>query len=160
MRSWSFFEWWCAAFHLTLRAQPGWLSTRPSERAQRQMHHSSRESAKSGSVRCERKKPTPPGCRRTCTSPRSRRAGRAQASGRCLAAGETVILLQPSLHLVGVSIVMERGCQQNDSLADGYRCPRGRRPHGPTRACASRRPSRLAIWRDRHSAGALSLHPH
>ena len=32
---------------------------------------------------------------------------------------ETVILLHPPLHLVGVSIVMERGCQQNDSLVDG-----------------------------------------
>ena len=37
-----------------------------------------------------------------------------------LAVGKTVILLQPPLHLVGLSIVMERGCQQIDSLADGY----------------------------------------
>ena len=37
-----------------------------------------------------------------------------------LAVGETVILLPPPLPSVGVSIVMERGCQQNDSLADGY----------------------------------------
>ena len=36
-----------------------------------------------------------------------------------LAVGETVILLPPPLPLVGVSMVMERGCQQNDSLADG-----------------------------------------
>ena len=35
------------------------------------------------------------------------------------AVGETVILLTSPLPLVGVSIVMERGCQQNDSLADG-----------------------------------------
>ena len=35
--------------------------------------------------------------------------------------GETVILLHPALHLVGVSIVMERERQQNDSLANGYR---------------------------------------
>ena len=37
-----------------------------------------------------------------------------------LAVGETVILLHPVLHLVGVSIAMERGRQQNGSLADGY----------------------------------------
>ena len=36
-----------------------------------------------------------------------------------LAVGETVILLHPPLPLVVVSIGMERGCQQNDSLADG-----------------------------------------
>ena len=40
----------------------------------------------------------------------------------CLAIGETVILLTLPLHLVGVSIDMERECQQNDSLADGYAC--------------------------------------
>ena len=33
--------------------------------------------------------------------------------------GETAILLHPPLHLVGVSIAMERGCQQNGGLADG-----------------------------------------
>ena len=38
---------------------------------------------------------------------------------RYLAVDETVILLHPLLPLVGVSTVMERGCQQNDSLADG-----------------------------------------
>ena len=37
-----------------------------------------------------------------------------------LAVGETVILLHPPLPVVGVSIRMERGCQQNGSLADGY----------------------------------------
>ena len=38
-----------------------------------------------------------------------------------LAVGETsVILLHPPLPLLGVSIGMGRGCQQNDSLADGY----------------------------------------
>ena len=31
----------------------------------------------------------------------------------------TVILLYPPLPLAGVSIVMERGCQQNDSLVNG-----------------------------------------
>ena len=35
------------------------------------------------------------------------------------AVDETVILLQPPLPLLGVSIVMERERQQNDSLADG-----------------------------------------
>ena len=37
----------------------------------------------------------------------------------CLAVDETVILLHPPLPLVGVSIVMERRCQQNDSLVRG-----------------------------------------
>ena len=36
-----------------------------------------------------------------------------------LPVGETVILLHPTLPSVRVSIWMERGCQQNDSLADG-----------------------------------------
>ena len=36
-----------------------------------------------------------------------------------VAVGETVILLHSPLPLVGTSIVMEWGCQQNDSLADG-----------------------------------------
>ena len=36
-----------------------------------------------------------------------------------VAVGETVILLHPLLPLVGVSIWMERGCQQTDSLANG-----------------------------------------
>ena len=36
-----------------------------------------------------------------------------------LAIDETVILLHPPLPLVGVSIVIERERQQNDSLADG-----------------------------------------
>ena len=40
-----------------------------------------------------------------------------------LAVGETVILLHPPLPLVGVSIVMERERQQNDSLANGYGHP-------------------------------------
>ena len=33
--------------------------------------------------------------------------------------GETVTLLHPPLPMVGVSIVMEREREQNDSLADG-----------------------------------------
>ena len=37
-----------------------------------------------------------------------------------VAPDETVILLHPPLPLVGVSMVMERGCQQNDSLVNGY----------------------------------------
>ena len=36
-----------------------------------------------------------------------------------VAVGETAILLHSPLPVVGVSIAMERGCQQNDSLADG-----------------------------------------
>ena len=45
--------------------------------------------------------------------------GTASASRFCLAVHETVILLHPPPPLVGVSIVMGRGVQQNDSLADG-----------------------------------------
>ena len=42
------------------------------------------------------------------------------AAGRVEAAvGETIILLHLPLPSVGVSIGVERGCQQNDSLADG-----------------------------------------
>ena len=36
-----------------------------------------------------------------------------------LAIDETVILLHSPLPLVGISIGMERGCQQNDSLVRG-----------------------------------------
>ena len=36
-----------------------------------------------------------------------------------LAVGEAVILLHPPPPLVGVSMRMERGCQQNGGLADG-----------------------------------------
>ena len=36
-----------------------------------------------------------------------------------VAVDETVILLQPPLPVAGVSIVMERGRQQNDSLVNG-----------------------------------------
>ena len=44
-----------------------------------------------------------------------------------VAVGETAILLHPSLLLVGVSIWMERGRQQNDSLTNGYNlCQPGR----------------------------------
>ena len=39
--------------------------------------------------------------------------------GELLAVGETFILLHPPLPLLGVSIGMERGCQQNDSVAGG-----------------------------------------
>ena len=42
-----------------------------------------------------------------------------RATAARLAVGETVILLHPLLPLVGVSIGIESGCQQNDSLADG-----------------------------------------
>ena len=37
-----------------------------------------------------------------------------------LAVGETVILLHPALPLAGASTWIERGRQQNDSLADGH----------------------------------------
>ena len=46
-------------------------------------------------------------------------AGRFVEHGVGVAVGETVILLHPPLLLVVLSIGMERGYQQNDSLADG-----------------------------------------
>ena len=39
--------------------------------------------------------------------------------GPLVAVSETVILLHPPFSLVGVSIRMERECQENDGLADG-----------------------------------------
>ena len=45
-----------------------------------------------------------------------------QLRGR-LAVGETVIWWHPPVPLVGVSIWINRGCRQNDSLADSYRRP-------------------------------------
>ena len=41
------------------------------------------------------------------------------AKAAMTAVGETVILLHPPLPLVGISTGINRGCQQNDSLADG-----------------------------------------
>ena len=41
------------------------------------------------------------------------------ASMAAIAIGETVILLHLLLALLGVSIGMQTGCQQNDSLAVG-----------------------------------------
>ena len=40
------------------------------------------------------------------------------AVDQAIAVGETVILLHPPLPLVGVSIGLQKGRQQNDSLAD------------------------------------------
>ena len=51
--------------------------------------------------------------------PEDSNLGWGMAETALLAVGETVILLHPPLPLVGVSIGMERGCQQNDSPADG-----------------------------------------
>ena len=44
---------------------------------------------------------------------------RKQPEPEQLAVGETVILLHPPLPVVVFSIVMQRGRQQNDSLAGG-----------------------------------------
>ena len=63
---------------------------------------------------------------------------RASPAGRLpagLAVDETVILLHPRLPLVGVSIVMERGCHQNDSLVNGYAGRPGRTSASPLLAC-------------------------
>ena len=65
----------------------------------------------------------------------SRQTPRSASSATSLAVGETVILLNPLLPLVGVSIVTVRGCQRNDSLADGYTSPSSRAASTP---CAMR----------------------
>ena len=76
-----------------------------------------------------------------------------------LAVGETVILLHPPPHLVGVSIVMERIRQQNDSLADGYTRPACWIPR--TVSSTLRRPAaRRLCSRRRWLSCALSLHCH
>ena len=59
------------------------------------------------------------------------RRSRRPSSRQPVAIGETVILLQPPLPLVGVSMGMERWCQQNDSLAEGQQPARC----GKTRCC-------------------------
>ena len=50
---------------------------------------------------------------RRCVAPRS------TCSPPQVAVDQTLILLHPPLPLVGASTVMERKCQQNDSLANG-----------------------------------------
>ena len=62
--------------------------------------------------------PAPPGARFVTLSDGSTAA--LVPAGCEIAPDETVILLHPPLPLVGVSIGMERGCQQNDSLVRGY----------------------------------------
>ena len=65
------------------------------------------------------------------------------AAPACAAGGETVILLRPPLPLVGVSMRVERGCQQSGSPVDGYlgRCCAGRRRR--------RRRAPWSAWRGR-----------
>ena len=61
------------------------------------------------------------------------------------AVGETaVILMHPPLSVVGASIGIERGCQQNDSLADGagvelQRLPREQDAHVAAAAAGDQR---------------------
>ena len=45
------------------------------------------------------------------------------AEGAGLAVGETVIWWHPPVPSLGVSIAINRGCRQNDSLAGGYAGP-------------------------------------
>ena len=61
-------------------------------------------------------------------------AGQRRDDCRRLAVDETVILLHPPLRLVGVSTVMEREHQQNDSLVNGYRRRKRVGPHVEDRA--------------------------
>ena len=55
-----------------------------------------------------------------------------------LAVGETAILLHPPLPSADVPIGKERGCQQSDSLADGYRRSRF---ESPRQRCAADGPA-------------------
>ena len=77
-----------------------------------------------------------------CALPRGGPLGR-------LAVDETVILLHPPLPLVGVSIVMKRGCQQNDSLVRCY--GRLQQPGQLLVPLLSHQPRHLARW-ESHSA--------
>ena len=54
----------------------------------------------------------------SCSVPPSRSIS--TSIGFTCAVGETVTLPHPPLPAAGVSIGMERGCHQNDSLADGW----------------------------------------
>ena len=57
---------------------------------------------------------------------------------RCayLAAGETVILSHPPLPLAGVSVGIEKGCQESDSPADGCSHPGARKSPSIWAPCA------------------------
>ena len=79
-------------------------------------------------------------------------------AGQCsfLAVGETVIRLHPPAPLVGVSVVMERGRQQNDSLVRGYSFP-GQR--GNTWSLSSPRPMRQLCQRLVSFIGKISFPP-
>ena len=73
---------------------------------------------------------------------RRRRGGRQRApcavDVAACAVDEPVILLHPALPSVGVSIVMERERQQNDSLIRGYRRRTDRRRPGSCRSLAEK----------------------
>ena len=66
--------------------------------------------------------------RRPCPGRRSRRSGPRPRPHGPGAVDQTVILLHPLLPVVGVTIGMERGCQQSDSFRQGL--------HGPAQRCA------------------------
>ena len=75
-----------------------------------------------------------------------------------LAVDETVILLHPPLPLAGVSIVMERGCQQNDSLVRGYFRPRlVRAEYGPSSRLRPALRAAAAVPPPPLPAGSLSV---
>ena len=78
--------------------------------------------------------------RKTSAAAVARSSPPARSIAAACAVGESsVILLHPPLPLVGVSIVVERERQHNDSLADGYSRRRSvqRRPHRPVRILAA-----------------------
>ena len=107
--------------------------------------------------RCTWHSPTASPCSAGSTTAPTHRRPHASHCPASLAVDETVILLHPPLSLVGVSIVMERERQRNDSLANGQ--VRGARPTAgsnvskpsstaarpPGRKRTSRRPPRPSV---------------
>ena len=65
-----------------------------------------------------------------------------------VAVDETITLLHPPLPLAGVSIVMERGCQSNDSLVNGW--------HRAGRGGYHAAPRRRVVYQERQPACPMS----
>ena len=69
-----------------------------------------------------------------------------------LAGGETVILLHPPLPLVGVSTETMRECQQNASLADGYKSVAATPPLVPMPCVLTSAPGLAQLHNGRHTS--------
>ena len=111
----------------TLGARQLTAATPPHRRASRRLPSEDEPRAAPPALRRRRRRPIPrpssnhPVGRWLPPDSSRRRRSRCSSSARRARAAidEAVTLLQPPLPLVGVSIVMERWCQQNDSLVNG-----------------------------------------